>query len=253
MMRDYHLHSAFSADSEAPMEEMVRAALQRGLDEICFTEHVDFKHPDMEFALDVPAYLREACRLRAVYGDRILIHTGVELGIEPNNVSDALTFYREHRNYIHFWLGSCHVFDGGDPYDRDFFSHMPAGQVYRDYFEGVLYVAETFPLATSLAHLDYVRRYDPSPDKYRYSDYASLLDRILRTIIQNGTCLELNTSGCRRDNAPNPYWSVAQRYAELGGRLITIGSDAHEPDNVGDRIGETQSQAAKMRLEVFRI
>ena len=120
-MKDYHVHSSFSADSDAPMEEMIRAGIRRGLTDICFTEHVDFRHPDMEFALDVPSYLAAIDENRRRFAGRIRIYAGVELGVEPNNVGDALAFYREYKNTVEFWLGSCHVFNGHDPYDADFF------------------------------------------------------------------------------------------------------------------------------------
>ena len=148
-MKDYHVHSLFSADSEAPMEEMVLAGIRRGLTDICFTEHVDFKHPDMVFALDVPAYLATLADMRQQYAGRIRVHAGVELGVEPNNVNEARAFYREYKSLIQFWLGSCHVFNGHDPYDADFFSQYPAEAVYRDYFDGVEYVVDHFPEASS--------------------------------------------------------------------------------------------------------
>ena len=250
-MKDYHVHSSFSADSDAPMEEMIRAGIRRGLTDICFTEHVDFKHPDMEFSLNVPSYLAVIDENRRRFAGRIRIHAGVELGVEPNNMEDALAFYREYKNTVEFWLGSCHVFNGHDPYDADFFSQYPAEDVYRDYFAGVEYVADHFPEANSFAHLDYVRRFDPASEKYSLDDHREVLTRILSKIIRSGAALEINTSSLRRgDTDPNPRRDVLRLYHDLGGRAVTLGSDAHEPAHVGLYLPESEALAGELCLRI---
>ncbi len=251
-MKDFHIHSCFSADSEAPMEDMIQAAIAAGLSEICFTEHIDFHHPDMEFLVDMPAYRKALESYRSQYAGQIRIHTGIELGIEPNNLEDSLAFYRQYRSVISFWIGSCHVFDGGDPYDRDFFSHMQANTVYRDYFEGVLYLVEKFPFADTYGHLDYVMRFDPSSEKYDIQKYSSQIDAILSAIIHQGRALELNTGSYRNGlNHPHPNWPVIHRYQALGGRKITTGSDAHTPKDVASHFSELYQAIHSLGLQIL--
>ena len=251
-MKDFHMHSCFSADSDAPMEAMIQAAIARGLSEICFTEHIDFHHPDMEFLVDMPAYIRTLETYKSQYKDKILIHTGIELGIEPNNLSDSLAFYREYRSAVSFWIGSCHVFDGGDPYDRDFFSRMPASQVYRDYFDGVLYLVEHFPYADTYGHLDYVMRFDPSPEKYSLDAFSSQIDAFLSAIIRQNRALELNTGSYRNGlNHPHPNWPVIHRYIELGGTWVTTGSDAHTPKDIASHFPLLYKNVSSLDLKIL--
>ena len=85
LLADYHMHSAFSDDSQAPMEDMVRRALELGLAEICFTEHVDYGVKTV-LNCDYPSYLAGAARMREKYGDRITVRAGDDMGNEAFQV-----------------------------------------------------------------------------------------------------------------------------------------------------------------------
>lgn len=248
-MKDFHVHSSFSADSDAPMEEMILAALDKHLTDLCFTEHIDFCHPNMVFTVDMPLYLEQIRYFRHQYRDRIRIHAGIELGIEPGNLHDSLDFYRQYQEQITFWIGSCHVFDGGDPYDSDFFSRMDAHSCYRDYFEAVLFVVRNFPQAHAYAHLDYLMRFDPSPEPYRIEDYIDILDSLLKEIIRSKAALELNAGSYRNGlDHPHPQWPLVKRYRQLGGRLVSVGSDAHRPEDVASHFPEIYKGITQLNL-----
>src|SRR5699024_2514685 len=90
IMFDYHLHSNFSADCDTPMEATIEQAIKAGLEEICFTEHIDFQYPDptIDFTLDLPAYSQKLSEVQKNYGDEIQIKKGVELGLQPHQVED---------------------------------------------------------------------------------------------------------------------------------------------------------------------
>src|SRR5690625_3629355 len=85
-MFDYHMHSTFSADCETPMEKTIESAIEKGLTEICFTEHIDYDYPDetIVFDLDIPNYTKKLTEMNEKYGDRIVIKKGVEIGVEPH-------------------------------------------------------------------------------------------------------------------------------------------------------------------------
>ena len=250
-MKDFHVHSSFSADSEEPLELMILAGLNKHLTDLCFTEHIDFGHPNMTFLVDMPLYLEQLHDFQRKYSGQIRLHAGIELGIEPGNLADSLEFYQEYRDRIEFWIGSCHVFDGGDPYDCDFFSKMDAQTCYQDYFEAVLYSIRNFPQADTCGHLDYVMRFDPSPETYSVEKYSELLDSILKEVIRNECALELNTGSYRRGFCePHPKWSLVRRYQALGGKLVTAGSDAHQSEDVASHFEEIYAGIRSLGLGV---
>ena len=111
---DYHVHSYFSGDSDAPMEQMVQSAIAKGLKHICFTEHMDLDFPydgtrdePGKWEVNADSYLYELLKMRDKYSDRIEIHFGVEIGLQPQCVRQNLIFAREHE--YDFIIASSHI------------------------------------------------------------------------------------------------------------------------------------------------
>jgi histidinol-phosphatase (PHP family) len=247
--RDDHVHSSFSSDCTSPMEEQVRAAIAAGLTEITFTEHLDMDAPytnvpageALDFRIDYDAYREELNFLKVRYADRIQIHMGLELGLNAS-LSPALEEYvRTHRfDYI---IGSTHSCGGMDPYYDSFFEGRTAELAFRAYFETALANVKTCPFFDSYGHLDYVLRYGPDKAdgsdeqhtaEYYYALFGDLIDPILYELILNGKALELNTGALSRSfPEPNPCAAILRRYHDLGGVMVTVGSDAHTPENIG--------------------
>ena len=197
ILADYHLHTSFSSDSESPMEEMIRHAVSLGLKTICFTEHHDIDYPvnpdGFDFLLDLPSYKEEIFKMKEHYQDQIEINYGVELGLMPTTLDQCAAFVKDEP--FDFIIGSTHIVDFMDPYDAIYF--------------------ETYPARLGLAH------------------YFDLLDAILRMIIENGKGIEVNTAGLKYGMSdPNPHHEIIKRYMELGGEIITIGSDGHCPKHM---------------------
>ena len=86
MYADYHMHTSFSSDSEAPMEHMILGAIHRNVPRVCFTEHMDFDFPtgEFDFLVDMPAYREKLLELRKKYENKIEINFGIELGLQPH-------------------------------------------------------------------------------------------------------------------------------------------------------------------------
>lgn len=237
---DYHVHSYFSGDSDTPMEQMIQSAIARGLKHICFTEHQDFDFP-YEMTKDKPgmwdlnadSYLYELLSMRDKYESQIKIHFGVELGMQPQCVRKNLIFAREHE--YDFIIASSHICNGIDPYYPAFYEGRSEEEAYREYFESILTNVKLYNNFDVYGHLDYVVRYGPNKDKnYSYEAYKDVIDPILSYLIENEKGIEINTAGLVKGlNNPNPSKDIIKRYRELGGEIITIGSDSHMPDTLG--------------------
>ncbi len=255
ILSDYHLHTAFSADSDAPMEEQIRAGIDAGLTALCFTEHVDLDSPyrnapagdpESDFRIDYSAYREAYLQCKQRYADRISLFFGLELGLNVSYAAELTDYIHAHPDFD-FVIGSTHSAQNGmDPYFSSFFDKPSSASdewdPYRNYFEAALQNVRAFcsrNLFDSYGHLDYVLRCGPrradgscterTSDWY-YRQYADLIDPILEELIRHQKALELNTSPLKKGfPETNPGKAILKRYYELGGRLVTIGSDAHTP------------------------
>lgn len=234
---DFHMHSDFSGDSNTPMEQMIRQALSLGLSHICMTEHYDPDYvylPGEEgmFELHTDSYLYELLRLREKYKSEISIGFGVELGLQPH-LKRQLAIYSKSHDFD-FIIGSSHICNRKDPYYPAFFEGRSEDESHQEYFECILECIKTLPYFDVYGHLDYVVRYGPTKnDSYTYAKHADVFDQILTHLIGNGKGIEINTGGFRNKlNQPNPCTDIIKRYHELGGEIITVGSDAHAPSDI---------------------
>ena len=236
ILADYHLHTSFSSDSESPMEDMIKKAISLGLKTICFTEHHDIDYPnnpdDFDFLLDLPSYKENLFTMKEQFKDQIEINYGVELGLMPTTLKKCSDFVKDEP--FDFIIGSTHIVDFMDPYDAIYFETSPAGKGLAHYFEDILKNVSSFDDYCVYGHIDYAARYIKDPSfEFHYSDYSDLLDTILKTIIDHGKGIEVNTAGLKYGmNDPNPHHDIIKRYLELGGEIITIGSDGHCPEHM---------------------
>lgn len=247
MTADYHLHSRFSGDSETLPEDVVHSAFDKGLSLLCFTEHFDPDYPytDVCMDLDVSAYSAEIHRLQALYSRKIEIRMGAELGLQPH-LGDF--FHSWLRTCIQkdisfdFLIGSTHLVDGTDPYYPEFWSGRGPDAALGRYLDIALENIRAFDGFDVYGHLDYIIRYIPDGERrFSYSAYAGQTDSILRLLIQKGKGIEINTGGWKAGlSEPNPCRDVIRRYRELGGEIITMGSDAHTPEYVSFRFEDAK-------------
>ena len=239
------MHSHHSGDSEASMESMIERSIELGLDTICFTEHQDFnyaKSPEGEteycdenaFMLNSDSYLYELLGLREKYRDKIRIEFGVEVGLQKSCVKKNLIFCRDHE--YDFIIGSLHLVDGQDPYYKQFFEGRDEKDVLKQYFTEYLENIKKFHNFDVLGHLDYIVRYLPSGTReYNYADYGDIIDEIFRYLIDNEKGIEINTKAMSKGMKEfHPCIAALKRYRELGGEIVTVGSDAHKPENIAD-------------------
>ena len=240
IIADCHMHSHHSGDSEASMESMIERGIELGLKTMCFTEHNDFDYPNSPsnepgsiFVLNADSYLYELIQMKEKYADKIQILFGVELGLQTECFRKNAVFARSHE--YDFIIGSSHVCHGKDPYYPSFFEGRSEEECYREYFESILENIKKFQNFDVYGHLDYVVRYGPNRDaNYSYEKYQDVIDAILMELIDKEKGLEINTGGMGRGLKDfNPCRGILKRYHELGGEIITVGSDAHKPEHIG--------------------
>ena len=229
---DYHLHSNYSPDCRAPMAEMCRGALRRGIAEIGFTEHFDL-HPDEPqrdwFRLE--PWARELEQCRAQFDGQLRIRAGVEIGephLFPAEAQELLAGYP-----FDYCLGSLHWVGRQVVFDQEYF-RRPAEEAYRLYFEELERMTRLGGFDI-LSHFDVLVRvgfelYGP----YDPRQYADCIRPVLRNLIAQGIALDINTAALRRRaKVLTPGVEILRWYVEMGGERVTFGSDAHRPDHLG--------------------
>lgn len=232
---DFHLHTSFSGDSDTPMEEMILKGIELGLTEMCFTEHNDFDYPVTErdvpgmWEVNADSYLYDFLKLREKYAGKIALLFGVELGLQPHLSKRNAAFAKAHD--YDFIIGSSHLCHGQDPYYPSFYEGRPQEAAYLEYFESILENLNVYGNFDVYGHLDYVVRYGPTKDQgYAYENYRDIFDAILKKLIGMEKGIEINTGALPKGlREPNPCAGILKRYRELGGEIVTVGSDAHEP------------------------
>ena len=229
---DSHIHSNFSGDSMEKLENIIERAIETGMDEITITDHLDLEFPGEIniFELDFKTYVETLKKLKNLYKNNIKIKIGIELGLQPQ-LKDK---YDEIFNCedIDFIIGSFHCVRGMDVADRKFFEKYSKDEAHRIYFEEILNTIDLFPKINVCGHLDFINRYGRSVyDDYKkinFEMHKELIDKILIKLIEKNIGIEINTSALRyglRDF--HPCRKILKRYKELGGKIITMGSDAH--------------------------
>ena len=245
-MFDFHMHSRVSFDGRETGLAMAQAAKNAGLTEICFTDHIDYDPLGhmQGIAFRTEDYSREYDHLEV---PGLTIRRGMEFGMTPENKAQ---FQQDlQRRPFDFVLGSIHFVDGLDVYFPEYWAGKAQAQAERHYLEATLESVRVHEDFDVLSHLTYISKATGNPCRRRilYEDHASVVDEIFRTLVQKGKGLEMNTSGVDRCGAFLPDARYFQRFRELGGRIITVGSDAHNTR----RVGQYTFQACDILKEIF--
>jgi histidinol-phosphatase (PHP family) len=242
---DFHVHTNFSTDSRTSPEAQIERAIELGFHTICITDHNDVQYPSRivgpEYQLDAENYIKKIREMQAKYPGKIDVRLGVELGLQSQIAPEIKDFIKRH-NVFDFVIGSSHLVHGKDPTQPSFWAGKTEQEGYRDYFESILENVKTFDEFSIYGHMDYVVRYSKSQSKsFNFDEFRPLFEEILRTIIGKGKGIEANTAGIRYIGYPHPCIEILKLYRELGGEIVTVGSDSHVPQYIGygfDRAAE---------------
>ena len=203
------MHTYYSDDSSTPMKFQVRRAIELGLDEICFTDHVDYgvkvdcdepnpKH--MAVNVNYPKYFREIDEMRNEFRG-IKIKAGLEFGVQTHTINQYERLFERYHDELDFILLSVHQINDLDLWSGEYQSGRTQDEYNRCYYNELLNVMKNFHDYSVLAHLDLIVRYDRK-GIYPFDKVRDIVNEILKM------------------------------YREMGGEIITLGSDAHTPDYV---------------------
>ena len=263
MKADYHLHCEFSDDSEEKMETQVEQGIAIGLDEMCFTDHVDYgikrdwddprgviwvdvvengerQHKALA-NVDYPAYFDKLDRMREVYEGKIVVRSGLEFGIQSHTAEDFKALYDCYARRLDFVLFSMHQVEDREFWTGDFQEGRTQQEYNERYYEEIYRTMQPFKDYSVLAHLDLIVRYDEN-GVYPFEKVRDIVAAILEQAIRDDKGIELNTSSWKYGLADSqPSRAILKLYRELGGRIITIGSDAHRKEYLGDHFDDAVS------------
>ena len=245
---DSHSHTAFSGDSEMKAEEALVAADVAGVG-LVFTEHLDLDYPgDIDFTFDPATYWQQYEPLR---GDRLML--GIEVGMQSATAERSRAFV----DTVPFDLviGSVHMVDGKDIYYKEAYGNLSKAEFFHKYYQQMADNIRQHGFIDVLGHIDYIARYAPYEDpEISYGSFQADIDAVLKAAIETDTVLELNTRRLGSRLAVKELLPVYSRYRGLGGRFVTLGSDAHTADAIGGnfRIARELVEAVGLKTVTFR-
>ncbi len=240
IITDMHVHSHFSSDSTEQPEAIIETAISKGFSYVYFTDHhdmdfpVNINEPEMDFQLDFDSYIEKLFKLREQYQGKIEVRLGVEQGICPETAPRIATLSNQYP--FDFIIGSSHLtaLKNGDPYYPEYYSGKTNIEAYREYFMSEVENVKLTDGFDVYGHLDYAVRYCPDPAfEYHFADYKDIFEVLLKSLIEKGKGIEINTAGITKIGYPHPHIEALKLYKELGGEIITIGSDAHKKEDIG--------------------
>lgn len=261
MLFDNHNHCQFSFDGKrTTVEKTAAEAIRKGLGGLCFTDHCDFYVPPVKAqheeyvseVFDVQARDAEIDRVNGLISMRGLpeletdipagfkVFKGIEIGVQKSEREKIAVHLASHE--FDEVIASVHYLDGTDPFWGGYYEGKDWKTAYRHYLETlfgeIVWLGDRFDI---MGHYDYVVRYAPYPQAcIRYMDFPDLLDEILRYLAQNGKALEINTKTYQElaGRIPEIDRNVLLRYRELGGEIISLGSDSHDAERTGLHFGQ---------------
>ena len=265
MLADYHVHSEFSDDSQYEMEEVVIDAINMGLDELCFTDHVDygvkldhgvegttFRKNDDGTPLrnvDYPRYFEKIAYLQDKYKGQITIRKGLEFGLQMCRLEEYQKLFDTYP--MDFVIHSNHQVDDIEIHLPEFRAGKTQKEYNRVYYNELLNTVKAFKNYSVVGHIDAFNRYDPAGE-CPLEDFVDIVYEILKIVIADNKGIELNTANVRYGVKDlTPCRDILRIYHELGGQIITIGSDSHAREHLGFHIEQGKEELKKIGFKYF--
>lgn len=272
MFADYHIHTYYSDDSTYPMEQLVKDAISKGITDLCFTDHVDYgikedadkltpeqrqelklkiQHPNVpQYNVDYPAYVAEYQDLKEKYADKINLKLGMEFGLQIHTIPQYQKLFNSYP--FDFIIMSCHQVENKEFWTQEFQQGRSQDEYNQRYYDEILEQVKNYHDYSVLGHLDLIARYDKT-GVYPFAKIRDKIAEILKIVIADDKGIELNTSSVRYkihnaqgEHELTPSKEILALYKELGGRIITVGSDSHKPEHLGAYIAEQSQELKKL-------
>jgi histidinol-phosphatase (PHP family) len=245
MLFDSHLHTIFSTDSEMKFADLQAKSQQESCG-IIITEHLDLNYPVPDkFTFSVGDYFTAYESYRS---KRLLL--GIEIGLR----SDCLEKNRQVVSHhpFDFVLGSIHVVNQHDLYYAPYYEGRSKQAAYLDYFQAMIDCVKVYDFIDSLGHIDYIARYAPysDPEVY-YHEFSEAIDAVLISLAQQEVALEINTRRFAARQVIDYLIPIYHRFHELGGKYVTLGSDAHQPEAVARHLADAWELAQTCNLQAI--
>lgn len=231
-LSDYHVHTEYSMDSRVPIIDRVSWAVENNINELCLTDHLEKNFCTTYDPPDYKKYLNEIEKAKELYGDKINVKFGVELGLLPDVFDDAKKVVNKYD--YDFVIGSIHQVNMEPLYFDSSYYKRDRVTAYSYYFEYILKNLKLFSDFDVYGHFDYIYRYSTyKNNELDYFEFKELIDTILKLLIEKGVGLEVNLSGFRYGlDAYHPSLDILKSYKNLGGEILTIGSDTHDNQKI---------------------
>ena len=270
MLVDYHVHTEFSDDSNYEMEQVVQDATALGINELCFTDHVDYgikrdwddprgierrKGTGGELELmylanvDYPRYFEKFQFLRERYWGKIQLKFGLEFGVQVHTIPQFQTLFAKYP--FDFIILSIHQVEDKEFWNQRFQENRTQQEFNERYYKEMFDVIKNYKSYSVLGHLDLIVRYDKL-GTCPFKKIEPFVAEILKMVIADGKGIEINTSSFRyglRDLTPSR--DILRLYKDLGGKILTIGSDCHKKEHLGSRIVEIREELKRLGFNEF--
>ena len=245
MLFDAHMHTDFSCDAHMLLPEAMATGEKLGIG-IIVTEHWDSEYPTNPemFKFDLDAYFAKNRNYRS---DRVLL--GIEVGMQPQVVVHDEAMIKGHP--FDEVVASMHCMKGKDMYEPTSYRGLTKEQSIREHLEDSVLCLSLYHDFDTYGHLDYISRYMPYEDNtLYYEDFAELWDKVFSLLVAGDKALEINTRRLGNPQAIKPLQVFYNRFRELGGHYVTLGSDAHTVENIGNNFKCAQEIAKTAGLQI---
>ena len=239
MLFDTHMHADYSCDAHMSIAEAVATARKLGIG-MTLTEHWDRFYPTNpdKFLFDIDDYFTKDRKYRS---ESILL--GIEVGMQPEAAAEDAKMIKAHP--FDEVIGSIHCVLGRDIYEPTAYDGWSKDKAIRNYLEDTIKCLNLYTDFDTLGHIDYICRYMPYEDKnLYYKDYADMWDEVFKKLIAGNKAIEINSRRLMDKTVIPPLLVLYKRFKELGGKYMTLGSDAHYTEHIGREL-QTAAQIAR--------
>ncbi|NLU44953.1 MAG: histidinol-phosphatase HisJ family protein [Acholeplasmataceae bacterium] len=244
MLFDTHMHADYSCDAHQTIVQAIAASKAAGVGMI-LTEHWDRDYPTNpdEFLFDLSEYFAKNSKYRS---ERVLL--GIEVGMQKHlSVLDNKTISEYPFDEV---IASMHCMNGRDMYEPTSYDGLTKQQAVKEYLEESIACLQLYRDFDTYGHIDYISRYMPYEDQeLHYLEHPKLWDQVFQILIDGNKAIEINTRRLDLPSAVESLMVLYKRFKDLGGRYVTLGSDAHYPEHVGRRMQEAVAVARQCNLQ----